>query len=110
MFGQKYFSFWSTDIPERGAAGLRTPASRLKATSRGWGDGGLEGDMGLSQDGPIGTSQQANPQDSPPVALRHPTRAPNPRNQARLAARVPRVTVLTGEPAALTREVVSLIS
>jgi hypothetical protein len=38
----------------------------------GWGDGGLEGDMGLSQDGPIGPSQQANPQDSPPVAPRHP--------------------------------------
>ncbi len=31
--------------------------------------------MGLSQDGPIGPSQQANPQDSPPVAPRHPTRA-----------------------------------
>jgi len=31
--------------------------------------------MGLSQDGPIGPSQQANPQDSPPMASRHPTRA-----------------------------------
>ena len=29
-----------------------------------WGAGGLEGDMGLSEDGPIGPSQQANPQDS----------------------------------------------
>jgi len=50
--------------------------------SLGWGDGGLEGDMGLSQDGPIGPSQQANPQDSPPMAPRHPTRAPNPSKAA----------------------------
>jgi len=34
--------------------------------------------MGLSQDGPIGPSQQANPQDSPPTAPRHPARAPSP--------------------------------
>jgi hypothetical protein len=61
--------------------------SRSKATLLGWGDGRLEGDMGLSQDGPIGPSQHANPQDSPPVASRHPTRAPNPRNRARLGAR-----------------------
>ena len=35
--------------------------------------------MGLSQDGPIGPSQHANPQDSPPMAPvtppEHPTRA-----------------------------------
>jgi len=34
--------------------------------------------MGLSQDRPIGPSQQANPQDSPPVAPRHPARVTNP--------------------------------
>ncbi len=49
--------------------------------SLGWGDGRLEGDLGLSQDGPIGPSQQANPQDSPPMASRHPARAPNPANE-----------------------------
>ncbi len=32
--------------------------------------------MGLSQDGPISPSQQVNPQDSPPMASRHSTRAP----------------------------------
>jgi hypothetical protein len=37
-------------------------ASRSKVTSLGWGDGRLEGDMGLS-----------------PLASRHPTRATNPR-------------------------------
>ena len=44
--------------------GRRTDGSRWprsKATPLGWGDGGLEGDMGLSQDGPTGSSQQANP-------------------------------------------------
>ncbi len=34
--------------------------------------------MGLSQDGPIGPSQQANPQDSPPMASRHPTQSTLP--------------------------------
>ena len=42
--------------------------------------------MGLSQDGPIGPSQQANPQDSPPMASRHLTwatgAAPRPRNSS----------------------------
>jgi len=56
---------------------------RSKATSLGWGDGGLEGDMGRSQDGPMGPSQQANPQDSPPVAPRYPARATNPLRRVR---------------------------
>ena len=39
-----------------------------------------------SQDGPIGPSQQANPQDSPPAAPRHPARAPPPYPRAKCEA------------------------
>jgi hypothetical protein len=39
----------------------RIQGAQSKAMSLGWGDGRLEGDMGLSQDGPMGPSQQANP-------------------------------------------------
>ena len=67
-------------------------AARSRVMSLGWGDGRLEGDMGLSQDGPRGPSQQANPQDSPPMASRqrkrrqpHSAIHPSPRHPVEIA-------------------------
>jgi len=62
--------------------------------------------MGLSQDGPIGPSQQANPEDSPPMAPRHPTRATSPLQMRSTRSKMPSWGVLGSAPVGASRAAV----
>jgi hypothetical protein len=62
-----------TRLPGSFESGATRSSSRV--ADRGSRGKGLLATWGSSQDGPIGPSQQANPQDSPPTASRHPARA-----------------------------------